>query len=592
MSIRSESPPQTPLWERILSWAAVLILAAFLVYIIYQGNLVHRSGALTSPTLESTPPPATQTPPPAETPAVEPSPEPTPEPTLPPFEPGHVESTAPDKWLAATGVQVEGKTVESYTAARPMDFGYGEDYPGLPGILTFQGNNFRETASYGTAKLTERAFGNFWTVDTASLQAPDGAVWTGVGWTGQPLIVQWPKETRAVMNLYDWAKEQDELVEVICAAMDGKIYFMELTTGKRTRPDLTLGYTFKGAGALDPRGYPLLYLGSGYDSAKGASRAFIVSLIDFKVLYEYGNQDSFSWRGGLSYFDSSALVDVETDTLIHPGENGIVYIIHLNSSFDPAAGTVSINPDPPVKWRYKGKRSGSGSYWLGMEDSAVVWRNRLIIADNGGHLFSLNLDTLTVDWVQDVLDDTNCSPVLELEDGHPYVYISTSFHGGWRAPVGATAPIPIWKIDAMTGEIVWEKEYTCHTEAGVSGGVQGSPAIGKGSLSKLIYVPVARTSATGAGVLAALDKETGEIVWEYKTTTYSWSTPAVIYDQDGRGYVIYATSGGGLYLLDGLTGEVLSTSYLGGLIEASPSVYENTLVIGTRHQKIYGITLK
>ena len=32
-------------------------------------------------------------------------------------------------------------------------------------------------------KLTEKKFGQTWTMATASLQAPDGAVWTGHGWT-------------------------------------------------------------------------------------------------------------------------------------------------------------------------------------------------------------------------------------------------------------------------------------------------------------------------------------------------------------------------------------------------------------------------
>ena len=59
--------------------------------------------------------------------------------------------------------------------------------------------------------------------------------------------------------------------------------------------------------------------------------------------------------------------------------------------------------------------------------------------------------------VQDTLDDTNCTPVLEIEDGHPYIYASTSFHLGWRSY--NTATVPVWKIDAVTGEIVWQTDY-------------------------------------------------------------------------------------------------------------------------------------
>lgn len=58
------------------------------------------------------------------------------------------------------------------------------------------------------------------------------------------------------------AVEQEDLVEVIYAALDGYIYFLDLDTGEPTRDALWLGYTFKGSGSLDPRGYPILYVGS------------------------------------------------------------------------------------------------------------------------------------------------------------------------------------------------------------------------------------------------------------------------------------------------------------------------------------------
>ena len=47
-----------------------------------------------------------------------------------------------------------------------------------------------------------------------------------------------------------------------------------------------------------------------------------------------------------------------------------------------------------------------------------------------------------------------------------------------------------------------------------------------------------------------------------------------------------------MYLLDGLTGEALDSVQLGGNIEASPAVYENTVVVGTRSQRTWGVTLK
>ena len=60
------------------------------------------------------------------------------------------------------------------------------------------------------------------------------ATWSGSGWTGQPLMRKWSREAKAHMNMYDWAKQQEELVEVIYACMDGFVYFLDLESGEPT----------------------------------------------------------------------------------------------------------------------------------------------------------------------------------------------------------------------------------------------------------------------------------------------------------------------------------------------------------------------
>ena len=601
--------------RKLLSFFVILIFFAIAIAVLSSIGVrempvddLSLSASEETDTDEPEAPPATQyVPPPASTATPEDSdrnelesePEPEedeeepidPEPVIPPFEPYAVDETDPEILVASTAIMVEGKIVDEFVFPQAIDFGYGDEYPLFEGILAFRGNNFRDSASFGIADIQAAKFGDIWTQTTGNLTAPNGEYWSGHGWTGQPLIAKWPKQTREIMNMYDWAKEEEELVEVVYAAMDGNIYFNDLKTGVPTRDKIFLGFTFKGSGSLDPRGYPLLYVGAGYDSARGVSRIFVVSLIDGSVLYTFGHGDGFAPRDWPAA-DGSPLVDAATDSLIYPSENGVIYIIKLGSQFDPENGTMTIDPSDPVKWRFTGKRSHyAGKYWLGFEDSAVIWRGILIIADNGGHLICLNLNNLELIWVKDVLDDTNCSPVLELEDGHPYVYISTSFHGGWRAPTGTSAPVPIWKIDAVTGETVWQTDYECYTRSDVSGGVQATAALGRQDLSHLVFVPVAMSPERNSGLLAALNKQTGEVVWEFITKAYSWSSPVCIYDQTGKGYIIYCTSDGNIYLLDGITGQELDSMNLGGLIEASPAVYNNTLVIGTRVMKIWGIKL-
>lgn len=529
----------------------------------------------------------------AESPAVTvpPTPTPTPEPTptpvgLPDFKPHSVDGTEPERLISSTAIMVDSEVVEEYESDYEINFDMPERYTELEGIVTFRGDNFRSGAAYGTAAVSSKTLTKAWSKSTSGLSDSDGIYWSGSGWTGQPLIVKWPEATRKnISAMYDWAREKEGLVEVIYATLDGHVYFYELTSGEYTREPLNLGFNYKGAGALDPRGYPILYVGSGVDSVNGRSRVKVVNLIDNSVMFEFGHNETFANRGW-HMFDSSPLVSAETDQLIYPGENGILYIIHLNTKYNEQTGELSVDPDNIVKWKYNGVRSGS-RYWLGVESSAAIINNYIFLADNGGNLMCLDLNTLKLVWVQDVLDDTNCSPVVDVEDGHPYIYISTSFHYGWRSY--STAAIPIFKIDAETGEIVWRTDYTCYTVQDLSGGVQGTIAVGKNKLSDMIFVPIARTPGASSGTLAALKKDTGEVVWEKETSMYSWSSPVDFYDADGNGYLLYCNSGFNMFLIDGKTGEQLDYMNLGGNIEASPAMYGNYAVVGTRAMRTYCI---
>ena len=533
----------------------------------------------------------TEAPAPQQTPEIVETPEPPPTPTpVPEFNPYHTEETDPEKFVKDLAINVNGKTLkadEVYEPAELIDFLPGDEYTQVQGITAFRGNNFRDTASYGYAELRDYKFGKSWFHTTGSLSY-DGETWTGSGWVGQPLIVKWPKETKAIMNMYDWAKEDDDLVEVIYATMDGNIYFLDLNTGKQTRDNLYLGYTFKGAGTLDPRGYPLLYVGAGYESARGHCRAFIISLIDFKVLHTFGPEDNYGFAlRAWPMFDGSPLVDAETDQLIYPGENGVVYLIKLHTQYDEAAGTISIEPET-VKWHYYGRNTTLYQYWIGMEDSPVVWRGHMIVSDNGGRLLCLDLNTLQLDWVQDIWDDSNGTPVLSIEDGHPYIYVGTSFHLGWRSQ--STANVALFKVDAENGDIIWQKEYKCYSEKGVSGGIQSTVAIGQNDLAGYVYVTVAKTDKYNNGILACLDCETGEVVWEHHSY-YTWSSPVLIYNSDGSGCLLYCNYGSMMYLIDAKTGKELDTFNLAGGVEASPAVYENTVVVGTRQCRIWGVKM-
>ena len=72
--------------------------------------------------------------------------------------------------------------------------------------------------------------------------------------------------------LYDEFRNKPGFTEVIIASLDGNIYFMELSTGKKTRDPLKIGAPTKGTPSPDPRGYPIIYVGQGLNP-EGSSTA-------------------------------------------------------------------------------------------------------------------------------------------------------------------------------------------------------------------------------------------------------------------------------------------------------------------------------
>ena len=501
--------------------------------------------------------------------------------------------TEPSNWQIRWEIFQNGKLLHQYRRPESITFGEPEEYFALEGISTFRGNNYRDSATYGTAGVTEKTLTTAWTKDTGTLP---GSSWSGNGWTGQPLIVRWDDATRQVMNLYPQKKEQSGLVEVIYASMDGNIYFLDLEDGSQTRDPISVGMCFKGAGSLDPRGYPLLYVGSGDANAAGQRpRMYVISLIDGSILYEHGFNETLSYRQDNDRwcaFDSAPLVSAQTDTLIWPGENGILYTLKLNSEFDKDAGTVKLRPEAPVLTRYKTDRNSTDNYWYGYEASCCIVGSYLYISENSGMFYCVDLNTMELIWAQDTRDDSNSTPVFQKAgDTQGYLYTAPSLH--WTQDSNAQGTIHIYKLDAVTGQILWQKPYRVHTVSGVSGGVQSSPLLGKPgtNMEGLILYAIARTDKVDSGTLVALDTETGEEKWRLDMTSYAWSSPVAVYDESGNGYAVLCDSAGNAHFIDGASGEVLDTLYLGGLVEASPAVFEDRLVVGTRLKKICGIKI-
>lgn len=516
---------------------------------------------------------------PSTEPSTEPTTEPAPtEPPTPTLSPAPVEDTDPDKYLSLWELNVDGKNVKSYERSEPIAFGNANKYTEVEGIISFRGNNYRNGGSYGTTTITANTLTKIWGRRVGGFNG-----WSGIGWTGQPLIVKWDEQTKQNMNLFEEKKAKADLVEVIATTLDGNIYFYDLEDGSYTRNPLKMGMNFKGTASLDPRGYPLMFIGSGDDYGNKRARMYAISLIDCSILFEQSGKDGFNFRYWYA-FDASPMISAATDSVIWPGENGVFYTFKLNTKYDPEAGTLSIDPSEMVKARYKTKSNRS----KGCESSPIIVDNYMFVADNGSYFFCIDLNTMQPVWVQDVGDDTNATPVFEWgEDGQGYIYTATSMEY-------AKGTSYMYKLNANTGEIVWKKFYKdIPYNKGVSGGALSSVALGKkgSDMEGMVLFNIARTPSAGRSILVALDTDTGEVVWEKTMSRYCWSSPVIVYNEDNKGYIVQGDSGGNVFLIDGKTGNDLGKTELGANIEASPAVFENTIVVGIRGGQCCGIKI-
>ena len=97
-------------------------------------------------------------------------------------------------------------------------------------------------------------------------------------------------------------------------------------------------------------------------------------------------------------------------------------------------------------------------------------------------------------------------------------------------------------VDLNTGDILWKKplgEFPALTEKGISN--TGTQLFGGGIVTAggLIFIGASQDEK-----FRAIDKNTGETLWEYQLPAGGYATPAT-YEVDGKQYVVIAAGGGG-----------------------------------------------
>ncbi len=457
---------------------------------------------------------------------------------------------------------------------------FPERYSEVPGIFTFRGGPLRTGGTWGTCPVRARKLEVAWTAETGRGSPP---WYGGAGWTGQPAIVQWPAVMRHSMTRLGRRRFQEGFVEIIQGSLDGSVHFLDLRTGLATRPPIVTGNPIKGSVSLDPRGYPLLFVGQGIPKKKPIGLR-VYNLITHEEVFFLPGKDAASPRRW-GAFDSSGLLNRTTDSYVVGGENGLFYVLRLNTDFDSIALTLKVRPEV---LRYHYAPPGTAHY--GIENSFSVVGNLAFFADNGGTLQALDLLRFKPVWAFAAGDDTDASLAVELEGDQPVLFTGTEVDK--TGPVGKT-----WlrKLDGLTGRVLWERSYPCEgalKPRKVDAGVFATPLVGTGDVGHLAVYTLSRCPDFSSGLMVALDKATGEEVWRRPLGHYSWSSPTACKNEEGHTFILQGNISGLVELLDARTGELLDSVQLEGAIEASPAIFGDMAVLATRANRIYGLRLR
>ena len=541
------------------------------------------------------------------------------------------EETTPDKTIKSTSVAMGGEVQEGF-AGQHVSMGDPDAYGSSYGILTFRGGPLRQNAAYGKVTISDEmlAAEQSGTAlqpklklgrSARTLRLADGSTGFGVG--SQPIIVKWPKVIREMMDIYpsfvNTAEGKSPMKEVIVPASDGQIYFYDLESQTPSRDTINIGMSLDVAASVSPYGYPLLYVGQTSESmtvifsensselrdgskstkqtVKGITGMRVYSLLDHSLAgFETTLNLSAPYANTEVYSSPLVYVDPVThqDTLLYTTASGMFYTLPLNTQFDLQGKSVSVSPaDTTYSYKTKLKKDTKE----GIRTSIAAYGDYAYFGDMSGLLQCVDMNTLQPVWARSLGESIVSTPALEVDDAGVWLYTGTVLNFTKKS-----AAIHMMKLNALTGEVVWDVttelkgQYESKTaKAGLYAGVQASPVVGEGDIDDMVIFNVNRLQIekkVNSAVLYGLDKTTGSVLWQQILDAESVSSPIAMYRKDnGQSYIVLGDDNGTLRVMDGYNGTTLHTLNLGGPIQSSPAAYENHIVVGNTTGQIFFVDL-
>lgn len=452
---------------------------------------------------------------------------------------------------------------------------YHDMYKDAAGILTFRGNSERNAMVFDIDKQPDSLLVE-WTFRTDACYKDTGyGRWGGgTGWTGQPLYVEWTQEQDAEFkNKLKVKTPESSAKEIVIASLCGNVYFIDYETGKPSRKHINVYHPVKGTPMLDPTLNGLLYVGHGVRMNKEVACGQVLIDLKTNTLKSVFPHDSKAWRGWNAYDSSPVRVG---QFVFRPSENGTLYKWLITDDGPKLHST--------MKYRVKGCGAP------GMEASMSVWRNYGYVNDNHGNVICVNLDNLKIVWRYDNHDDSDCTPVVSHEGERTYIYTGCEVD---RSSVDGMCRFV--KLDAMTGELIWENKKQSRKsflgEKHFDGGYYSTPLLGEGKCKDILFVNRVLNNRGQNGELVAMEKATGKELYTVPTRVYAWSSPIGFNSKDGKFTVFTCDTGGFVYLIDGETGKLLYRKLVGANFESSPIYAGNSIIIGSRGTDIFRIVL-
>ncbi len=473
----------------------------------------------------------------------------------------------PDSTLAASTTTTPSDRPAGIVTPESVFQPWGE----VNGLTMFRGNPTR--TFFGTGPVPETPPKQLWRypehpMSGSSPVGREAKVWSGTGWTGQPVIYE----------------RSDGKTELIFGAYDKKIHFVDAETGLDLREGFNMGDIIKGSVTLDPDGYPLLYTGS-------RDPRFRILALDGEEVREVWSLNARSVEGIWNDdWDSNPVVI--DDMLYEGGENAWWYAIKLNRGYDEN-GKVTV--DPEVVYKTKAwsdellKELGRDQ---SVENSTVIFEQKAYFTNSAGRIQGIDLTDIENGNAEVFFDfwagdDTDATMSIDTE-GFLYVVSHADHEGDSNLSARRVREIgSLMKLDTSipatdlqsTAPIVWSLEIPA--ARGQSTGAWATPALHPDGI---IFV------ATDSGELLAVDTDTGEQIWEDDIGVNAWSSP-VIADDKLVIAVNCFTDDKGIRAYD-LTDprnpvEMWTIPASDGCIESTPAVWNGNIYVGSRDGYFY-----